>query len=425
MKKLLIALLVTVVATASVTTMAQSKLQLSAYSAAKIQRAQQLQQQERYPEAIQLLTELELSQPYDQAFVQRILGIFYWQQEQPQQAIEQLTLAVSSDLLADGQQQTSQQMLADILFTEQAYTDALTHYYQLIADYQTVTGQQQRAAAPHSLEQAKQQVWLRIAQAHYQQQQWQQVVNATQEYSQLATTAMTGSNEQLLALQLQLTAQSQLQQWAGAETSLQLLLTWQPNKLLWWQQLAAIQLRTGRHREALSTLELAQRQGLMLSVAERRTLAQLYAQQGIPEQAALVMTALYADGEREQATLIEQAQYWQQAKEWDKAISSWRQVVALTSESAQQHYRWPLAQLLLQQGNYRAALSELNLSAIGQGKSDAQRADIELAKVRAYYKLADLNNAIVHAKRALALHSSGSAKGWLSYLQQKRQHLAA
>ena len=53
--------------------------QLSQYNAGKVQRALQLQQQEKMPEAITVLAELTPSQDYDKAYIQRMLGVFHWQ----------------------------------------------------------------------------------------------------------------------------------------------------------------------------------------------------------------------------------------------------------------------------------------------------------------------------------------------------------
>ncbi|NQZ93506.1 MAG: tetratricopeptide repeat protein [Moritella sp.] len=412
--------------------------QLTQFIAGKIQAAQALQQQERYGDAIELLAELTPRQAYDQAFVQRVLGIFHWQQENTDQAVKYLSLAVKSQLLPTEQTWMTQRMVADILLSQQKYKQALPHYYGLVNNYVLLDGvlvnsplKANRKADGNSHQAAKRnnkssnikikeftELWLRIAQTHYQLREWDKVLTAVRSYEGINT-----QGDQVQALNLQLTAQSQLQRWPAAIDTLDRIIAVEPDKLLWWQQLAGLQLRISQPQAALTTLILAQRQGLALSVQERRTLAQLYAQQGIPEQAARELGSLakgIVDNDERQKLLVEQAQYWQMAKEWNKAIGSWRDVIALsTGDSAE--YRWPLAQLLLQQGRYELALLELNHHQIKQGKSNKEQAAIELAKVRSYYKLEQFDRAITHAKLAQHLAPSASAKGWLKYLQQVRK----
>jgi len=415
--------------------------QLTQFIAGKIQAAQALQQQERYGDAIELLAELTPRQAYDQAFVQRVLGIFHWQQENTEQAVKYLSLAVESQLLPTEQTWMTQRMVADILLSQQKYKQALPHYYVLVNSYvlvnndmqnnsvlvnraegrdkqshQSATKRKKKASNIKTKEFTE--LWLRIAQTHYQLREWDKVLTAVRSYE-----AVNTQGDQVQALNLQLTAQSQLQRWPAAIDTLDRIIAVEPGKLLWWQQLAGLQLRTSQPQAALTTLILAQRQGLELSVQERRTLAQLYAQQGIPEQAARELGLLAKglnDNDERQNMLAEQAQYWQMAKEWNKAINTWRDVISL-SENNTAEYRWPLAQLLLQQGRYESALVELNHHQIKQGRSKKEQAAIELAKVRSYYKLEQFDRAITHAKLAQHLAPSASAKGWLKYLQQVRQ----
>ncbi|WP_075476499.1 tetratricopeptide repeat protein [Moritella viscosa] len=398
--------------------------QLTQFIAGKIQAAQALQQQERYTDAIELLTELTPRQAYDQAFVQRVLGIFHWQQENTDQAVKYLSLAVESKLLPTELAWITQRMVADILLSQQKYQQALPHYYVLVntaADsdkesHKAVTKRKKKASDIKTKEFTE--LWLRIAQTHYHLHEWEKVLSAVESYEELNT-----QGDQVQVLNLQLAAQSQLQRWPAAIHTLDRIIVVEPDKLLWWQQLAGLQLRTSQPQAALTTLILAQRQGLVLSVQERRTLAQLYAQQGIPEQAARELNLLVKDiteNDKRQKMLAEQAQYWQMAKEWNKAISTWRDLINLSTDDTAE-YRWPLAQLLLQQGNFEAALAELNHHQIKQDKSKKEQAEIELAKVRAYYKLAQFDRAITHAKLALHIAPSASAKGWVKYLQQVRK----
>jgi len=363
--------------------------ELSQFTAGKVQRAHNLQQEEKLNEAIAVLADLNPSRSYDKAFVNRMLGIFYWQKGNTNKAIQNLTLAVNSNLLADEQAWVTQRMLADILLSEEQFKAALPHYYAL-------------THAIHESQKADE-LWLRIAQTHYQIEQWPKVLTALKRYDALSEKVA------IQPLTIKLGAQLQLKQWKESIPTLNGLILLEPNKTAWWQQLAGIQLRIGRSIDALDTLALAKHQGVALRQQDLKTLAQLYAQRGIPERAAQIINELenaYSDAK----LLSDQAMYWQVAKEWDKAIAVWSKAAQLNAK-----YRWELAQLLLQEGHYHKALTELE-----RVKRKDKQADVELAKVRAYYKLENFDKAIIHAKQANNITPSSASKSWVKYLSQIR-----
>ena len=379
-----------VVALALVLVTGAAQAELSRYTAGKVQRAQTLQQEEKLGEAIALLAEMSPSKAYDAAFVQRMLGVFYWQKGDVKNAIANLSKAVESGLLKDEQAWVTQRMLADILLSDEQFKRALLHYYQL------------SKAIPEN--QKADELWLRIVQAHYQISEWKQVLSAMTTYEKLNRV------DEVQPLSMKLGAQLQLQKWRESLPTLQRLIMLEPNKAVWWQQTAGIQLRLSRSKDALDTLALAKRQGVELSQQDLKTLAQLYAQRGIPERAAVIYAQL--KGAKTDVELVSsQAMYWQMAKEWDKAISIW----ALAAELDNKH-RWPLAQLLLQEGHYRKAIAELDKVTL-KGRKD----DVELAKVRAYYKLENYDKAIIHAKLANNIKSTSASKSWIKYLSQMRK----
>ncbi|CSB80429.1 TPR domain protein putative component of TonB system [Vibrio cholerae] len=244
---------------------------------------------------------------------------------------------------------------------------------------------------------------MRISQLHFQMQEWKAVLNGLQQYAQFQT------KDAVLPLSLQLGAQLNLEQWKPGIRTLQRLLVLEPQKTEWWRQLVSLELRVGQKKEALSTLALAKMQKVALNQQDLRLLAQLYAQNGIPERAAQVMESL-DEAQSNQQLITERAIYWQRAKEWDKAIATWR--LAATKDAK---YHWHVAQLLLQEGHYQQALSELD-----QVKERDKQAQVALAKTRALYKLNQFEAALVQAKRADSLQSSESAKQWIKYLSQQR-----
>ncbi|PMG47183.1 hypothetical protein BCU90_03255 [Vibrio lentus] len=363
--------------------------ELTQYTAIRVQKAHKLAQDEQVKQAIDVLAGLELSKGYDKAYVARMLGVFYWQDGKTDTAIKQLTYAVDSNLLVDEQAWVTKRMLADLLLNDQQFKKALPHYYKLVK------------TAPEK--EKKDTLWMRIAQAEYQIENWSKVLVA------IGNRDKFNSKQELSPLSLKLGAQLQLKQWKPSIPTLESLIELQPEKDNWWRQLVGIQLRLERNRDALNTLALADLQGVELKNSDRRLLAQLYAKRGIPERAAQEISKL-DDANSDVQLLAEQATYWQLAKEWDNAIEVW--TLASTKDT---QYHWNVAQLLVQQGYYDRALVVLD-----KVKDKNKQADVALAKVRSWYKLKNLDNALAQAKRANNIEPSSEAKGWIKYLTQLR-----
>lgn len=382
MKKFLITTLLSLTAASAI---AQ---ELSQYTASRVQRAHSLAQEEKLKEAISTLESLDLSRGYDQAFVARMLGIFYWQNEQVKPAIKQLDFAVSSGLLQDEQAWQTRKMLADILLNEQQFAKALPHYYEL------------SKAVPKN--QKAHEVWLRIAQSHYQLSQWNKVLSAMGRYEKF------GQPDELGPLSIKLSSELELKKWQPAIVTIKRLIAIEPERVEWWRQLVALHLRVDDGKRALDVMALAKLQGVALSQDDLKLLAQLYAKRGIPERAALIMEQL-EDLNVDSQLKAQQATYWQMAKEWDKSIDSWRIAAKLDSK-----YYWNYSQLLVQQGHYQQALAALD-------KVKGRNADVALIKTRAYYKLNRLDDALANAKRANEIKPSNQAKSWVKYLTQRRK----
>ncbi len=382
MKKFLITTLLSLTAASAI---AQ---ELSQYTASRVQRAHSLAQEEKFKEAISTLESLDLSRGYDQAFVARMLGIFYWQNEQVKPAIKQLDFAVSSGLLQDEQAWQTRKMLADILLNEQQFAKALPHYYEL------------SRAVPKN--QKAHEVWLRIAQSHYQLSQWNKVLSAMGRYEKF------GQPDELGPLSIKLSSELELKKWQPAIVTIKRLIAIEPERVEWWRQLVALHLRVDDSKRALDAMALAKLQGVALSQDDFKLLAQLYAKRGIPERAALIMEQL-EDLNVDSQLKAQQATYWQMAKEWDKSIDSWRIAAKLDSK-----YYWNYSQLLVQEGHYQQALAALD-------KVKGRNADVALIKTRAYYKLNRLDDALANAKRANEIKPSNQAKSWVKYLTQRRK----
>ncbi|KIF47547.1 tetratricopeptide repeat protein [Vibrio owensii] len=366
--------------------------ELSQYTATRVQRAHNLAQEEKLQEAISTLEGLDLSRGYDQAFVARMLGIFYWQNEQVKPAIKQLEIAVNSGLLEDEQAWQTRKMLADMLLNEQQFSKALPHYYDL------------SKSVPES--QKAHEIWLRIAQSHYQLSQWNKVLSAMTRYEKY------GQPDEMAPLSIKLSAELELKKWQPAIGTIKRLIAIEPERVEWWRQLVALYLRVDDDKRALDALALAKLKGVELNQDDLKLLAQLYGKRGIPERAAKVLGELN-EVNSDSKLKAQQATYWQMAKEWDRSIASWRVAAKLDRQ-----YYWNLSQLLVQEGHYKDALIALD-------KVSGRKADVALVKTRAYYKLKRIEDALANAKRANEIEPSTQAESWVKYLSQLRKAKAS
>ncbi len=379
--------------------------QLNRYTALKVQQATVLQQQDKLEQAITILTEHKPSSKYDQAFVGRVLGVYLWRDNKPNEAIIALENAISLHALSVESQWKTQRMLADILFSEQQYKRSIGHYQQLTASSFESKGKDKNAKQ----QQKNNEIFLRIATANYQLQRWTETLSTLNKYQP------ADRNDQLQVLKLTVVAQLNVKHWQSAERTLAMLINMEPNEPNWWRQQVAVQFQLKRSSEALITYSLAKQQGVAFRVSDYKALSQLYAQQKMPERAARVseeMMRAFPDTKSEQQ-LVYLASYWQQAKEWQKAESVWSQAMSINRKHA-----WTLAKLQLQQNHYQSALTTLKVA-----KKYADPQQFALAKIRALYKLDRFEEALVVAKRLNIRHPSTSAKAWVTYLQNQKRDI--
>ncbi|WP_413111527.1 tetratricopeptide repeat protein [Thaumasiovibrio sp. DFM-14] len=356
--------------------------QLSQYAATRVQRAHALQREGEISQAIALLSPLTLARTFDQAYIHRMLGILYWHDGQLEQATNQLQIALDSNQFAAQEQVAMRQMLADLFMAQSKFSLALVHYMSLTDAYDDKS------------ENAR--LWLRIAQSHYQLAAWQETLDALQHY-------VANLGEMHFDLyRMRLGAELSLNQDDAAIVTLQSLIEIEPSEYNWWQTLAAIHLRHDHHHLAMQTLAIAYHNGILVNRDEQLLLAQLYAQQGVPERAARLLSSLAPHTEKELVTL---AFYWQMAQEWNEAIAVLEQIVPLNN-----HYRSHLVSLLRQQQNYEAALYHLNYV----DNPNVER--IQLQKIDILYRLSRYDDAALSAKQLVELTGSKEALHWDEYL---------
>lgn len=362
-------------------------LQLSQYSATQVQKANELALLDKLPQAIEVLERIDSSRPYDKAYINRMKGIIYWQSGELNKALSAVKTAVEIHAFDDEQQWISQKMLADLYFNQQDFAHAIKEYQALTINVPALQKQDG--------------VWLALAEAHYQLAHWDKVVIAIKQY-QAHQGQMQVRHYSLLA-----SALIQQKKWQQALPVMKKIIELEPTEYQGWRRLAALEMRLKQEKKALHTLALAKLNGIKLTASDLRLLAHLYAKNGMPELGAKTLaeispsemaSAKLSEGkdkgkrhnkdekQAERILLVQQARYWQLAKEWNKAIKAWRQAATFDPQ-----YHWSVAQIYLQNKSYDKALAEI-------AKVPNLSQEMRLASVRANYQLGDYHSALKLAK---------------------------
>ncbi len=364
--------------------------ELSSYATQKIISAQKVAEKGDYASAISALKTVKSQKVYEQAYINRILGIYSWQAGEPKKAIDYLASAVNSHQLTDDNAWSTEKMLADLLLNEHQYKKSLVHYQNLL-----------------SSDQAKNQddLWLRVAQIHYQLSEWKPVLTAIGKYEAF------NQPDALTPLTIKLGAELQLEQFKSAIKTVKRIIPLEQKNRNWWMQLVSLYLKTNQQKSALSSLELAHSNNVSLKQEDLVLLAQLYAQNGIPERAARVLSKV-SGVDQNTRLIVQLASYWQNAREWDEARESWEIAATLNKK-----YLWNVAQIQVQQGSYQNAYSTL---AKLDGNYPADK--LALEKARIMYKLNKVGPALKLAKRAHELKPSKETKSWVKYLSQLKRY---
>lgn len=394
-------LLMTTVLSVSLPSMA-ANYSLTPYAGKKLSQASELAQNDHLPKAIEVLKSAQPNTDYDKAFINRVLGIYYWQAEQPKSSISVLRKSVALKALEPKSQWQTNRMLGDILYSQQQFSASAQEYRNTLAIKYTPTSQD-KAQYNKDINDVN----FRLAAAYYQQQNWSQVRQWIVKYR------APDASKHLQALRMQVIAELQLKQWGRAEQTLTHLLRIQPNDKTWWLQQISTQLQQNKQQSALATYALAKKQNVDFKETDYKSLSQLYAQNKIPERAARILDEMFkaypkTKTEQNQKT---QAYYWQMAREWPQAIDAWE---ALAQRDAE--YYWPLTQLYIQQKDYKSAAK-----VIDKAKPYAKKEEFSLAKVRLLYRLEKYDDALAEAKRLNEELPSESAQTWIVYLQSQIQ----
>ncbi|EMF7362839.1 tetratricopeptide repeat protein [Vibrio vulnificus] len=368
--------------------LAASGTNVSQYTARVMQNAQQLADNDALADAIAKLNSAEVSRPDDVAALSKLLGIYYWQAEQFTRSIASLEKALSFELFMFEEEWVTRRMLTQLYLTQGDYKKAIPQLNKLLKQ------------VPENESAAE--IWRYLAQAQYSVENWRETIAATKGFQRVEKKPDT------TILSLALAAHVQLEQWKSVIPLAKLLIALEPSNKNWWLQAYNAYLNLGQEKSALDMLTLIELQGLELNEAETKSLAYLYAAQGIYQKAAQTLARI--ENSQQDPKLIKlQAQYWQAAKEWQQALKLWQRLAKQESQ-----YQWEVAILENQLQRYQQVLISLDEMDNPQRQFDAQ-----LLKINALYRLERIDQAYAQAKKADALRSTKQTQTWLKFLSHK------
>ena len=233
----------------------------------KVIKAFDLYNEDKLDEAIAMLKEIDASDDFDKATVNRYLGSMYGQKEQYKTAIKHLELAVAPDILNFADQEQSLKTLGDMYAGTEQYAKAKDAYIA----WMDFTGEEDAT------------VYTRIAQANYQLEKFKDVVVP-------ANKAIKLQKEPNKApYQLKLGSYFELKDYKNmVKVGEEIVRIWPDDKKA-WVSLGKYYLQTEDYKTGLATMEVAYKNGYFESEVDYKVLSNFYSLNEIPYKAALVL----------------------------------------------------------------------------------------------------------------------------------------
>jgi tetratricopeptide (TPR) repeat protein len=359
----------------------------------KVQKAFELYQEDKVDEALAILLEMTPKGDFDKANVDRYIGSMYAGIEgKGLEAIAKMKTAVDSDLLPFRDHSELLRNIAALSMQALKYEDAITYYKEYI-DF--------------SLDEDDK-TYVGIASAYYELKQYDKVIVPAKK--SIALQEKLSQNPYILIMD------SYYEQKKYKETvkAVENLVKTFPEDSKWWVQLGNFYALVEDYDRALSTFDVSYKNGYLKKDSEMKRLAQLYATNGIPYQAAIIQEKYIKSGliKKDDNSLSIMASTFQNAKEYDKAATYYGEAAKLTNDA--DLYRKQGNALMIQE-KYKAALVAFD-KALKAGFENKGMLNLLIGESNFYLeKWKDAHNAFLEAKKDKG--SSRTASSWLPYVK--------
>lgn len=362
----------------------------------KVIKAFDLYNEDKVEEALAILLEINASNDFDRATINRYIGGMYAGMDNKQQeAIKYLKLAADADVLPFPDHSEVLRNLGALSAAIKKYEDSIK-YNQMYLDF--------------SMDEDPK-VYLNIANGYYEMKQFDKVIapgRKSVEY--FAKWDKPNPNPYALLL----ASYYEQQKNKEATKILEELVTIFPEEGKYWVQLGGFYALTEENSKALSTYRLAHKQGFLDKENQFKRLAQFYANAGIPYNSAMIQEEYINKGviEKNEKAYAVMAQTFQNAKEFKKAAKYFG-LAAQENNDADLWRKQGVAFMAAE--NYKSAVVALE-KALKAGPK--RKGPIYLALGESNFLLENWKKSYVAFNEAKKIKSSKrTANGWLGFVK--------
>ncbi|MCA2415502.1 MULTISPECIES: tetratricopeptide repeat protein [Vibrio] len=367
-----------------------------------VNKVQELIATEKYSDAISKLNSALGStkkKKYDRAVLLQQMGFLYSLKDDYPKAAKYFAEALKLDALPVPVAQQVRYSLAQLYLAEGKFKQSVNTMNEWFKIAETTEEKPQAHA------------YITLASAYIQLEDYRNAIPPTKK-----AIAMT-KNPSESWYQLLMSAHYELKQFKSVASVLKILTTKYPQNKRYWTQLSGIYMELKQERNALSTLEMAYKMGLLDGEKEYLRLVNFQAYQGVPFRAAKTLQNLIDEGhvERNATNLEKLGSFWQQAQELDHAIDVYQQAYNLAPAAKTQI---KIARLMILDKQYTEATKFAQNSA-PDAKRD-QKAELSYIRGMAYFELNQPTNALKAMKSAAqSPDMKAVASPWINFLESQ------
>lgn len=355
---------------------------------------EELEQVARVKQTIEMLKDIQAKEQFDKAMIERFLGQLLISEDG--RALEALTLletAAGRGALNDKEQADTLKLVGDLSMQESKYENAVKWY----SEWMDFTCMQDGNT------------WTKMSNAYFNLKRYDDTIKASD--NAIANYAEPNKNPYALKI----AAHHETKNYKGAVSVAEVLVELFPTEKSWWSQLGFFYMLIEEFPKALSTFELAHKQGFLSKKNEIRALVQLYAQNEVPIKSAALQKKYMESGilAKEATDLAQLANTLLQAREHKEAAKYFGQAAAMASDP--EYYR-KQGVMLMQIEDFNGAISALT-KALDTG---AEPGKTHYSLMEANFYAGKFRQANVHATEALKDPTlRRSTRAWVPYIKQK------
>lgn len=343
---------------------------------------------------------------FEKASVEQAMGFITAQREQYEAAVRHFSEAVRLNQLPN---QTHFEMIlqiAQLYNVLERYDEALE---QLDFWFCVSTEDAKKVA----------EVWVLKASLHLQQDDYRAALAAMNQAIEIAENVPESWYRTKLGILLE------LEEYRLAVDVAKILIEVNPDRKEYWSQLSGIYMELDENRNAMATLHLAYRRGLLDRGSEFTQLAGLLQQASAPRLAAEVMQDGLEQGviERTANNWEMTAGAWYEARELDRSLAAYEEAGELSDSGKIDFQR---ASIMTAEEDWEGTLTAATRALQKGDLTESQEGTSHLLVGMAQFNLNNLDQAeqaFIRAANYGTLRSA--AREWLNHIEQTRQRLAS